>query len=134
MQELEANQVRAHLGQQLQRIESAGGKSLRVVSAGPALECDLVLVATGVAPNSRLAEKAGLRLGPEKAIDGDHALLTSCQDIYAAGDCAEAVHVVTKQKVMTVADFIQCDLAYAPPFSPVWDPLLTAANQLFKAL
>ena len=34
----------------------------------------------------------------------------------------------------TVADFIQCDLAYAPPFSPVWDPLLTAANQLFKAL
>jgi NADPH-dependent 2,4-dienoyl-CoA reductase/sulfur reductase-like enzyme len=35
---------------------------------------------------------------------------------------------------MTVADFIQCDLAYAPPFSPVWDPLLTAANQLIKAL
>jgi pyruvate/2-oxoglutarate dehydrogenase complex dihydrolipoamide dehydrogenase (E3) component len=35
---------------------------------------------------------------------------------------------------MTVADFIQCDLAYAPPFSPVWDPLLTAANQLYKAL
>jgi len=33
-----------------------------------------------------------------------------------------------------VADFIQCDLAYAPPFSPVWDPLLTAANQLFKVL
>jgi NADPH-dependent 2,4-dienoyl-CoA reductase/sulfur reductase-like enzyme len=99
MQEVEANQVRVHLGQQLQRIESAGGKSLRVVSAGPALECDLVLVATGVAPNSRLAEKAGLRLGPEKAIDVDRALLTSCQDIYAAGDCADAVHVVTKQKV-----------------------------------
>ena len=35
---------------------------------------------------------------------------------------------------MGVEDFIQCDLAYAPPFSPVWDPLLTAANQLFKAL
>jgi NADPH-dependent 2,4-dienoyl-CoA reductase/sulfur reductase-like enzyme len=35
---------------------------------------------------------------------------------------------------MTVADFIQCDLAYAPPFGPVWDPLLTAANQLFKTL
>jgi CoA-dependent NAD(P)H sulfur oxidoreductase len=35
---------------------------------------------------------------------------------------------------MTVADFAQCDLAYAPPFSPVWDPVLTAANQLMKQL
>jgi len=33
---------------------------------------------------------------------------------------------------MTVAEFFQCDLAYAPPFSPVWDPLLTAANQILK--
>jgi NADPH-dependent 2,4-dienoyl-CoA reductase/sulfur reductase-like enzyme len=33
---------------------------------------------------------------------------------------------------MTVAQFSQCDLAYAPPFSPVWDPLLTAATQLLK--
>jgi len=35
---------------------------------------------------------------------------------------------------MTVADFTQMDLAYAPPFGPVWDPLLTAANQLVKKI
>ena len=35
---------------------------------------------------------------------------------------------------MTVEQFSQCDLAYAPPFGPVWDPLLVAANQLVKAL
>jgi hypothetical protein len=35
---------------------------------------------------------------------------------------------------MTVAQFVQCDLAYAPPFGGVWDPLLTAANQLMKKL
>ena len=35
---------------------------------------------------------------------------------------------------MTVAEFAQCDMAYAPPFSPVWDPLLTAGNQLLKKL
>jgi NADPH-dependent 2,4-dienoyl-CoA reductase/sulfur reductase-like enzyme len=35
---------------------------------------------------------------------------------------------------MTVEEFFQCDFAYAPPFSPVWDPLLTAANQLLKQL
>jgi len=26
------------------------------------------------------------------------------------------------------------DLAYSPPFSPVWDPLLIAAQQLAKQL
>lgn len=35
---------------------------------------------------------------------------------------------------MTVADFSQSDLAYAPPFGPTWDPLLVAANQLLKKL
>jgi NADPH-dependent 2,4-dienoyl-CoA reductase/sulfur reductase-like enzyme len=35
---------------------------------------------------------------------------------------------------MTVADFEQLDLAYAPPFAPVWDPLLIAAQQLIKLL
>ncbi len=35
---------------------------------------------------------------------------------------------------MSVERFAQSDLAYAPPFSPVWDPLLTAANLLLKKL
>ena len=35
---------------------------------------------------------------------------------------------------MSVGQFIQCDLAYAPPFGGVWDPLLVAANQLIKVL
>ena len=35
---------------------------------------------------------------------------------------------------MSVAEFSQSDLAYAPPFGPTWDPLLTAANQLAKKL
>ena len=35
---------------------------------------------------------------------------------------------------MTVETFSQTDLAYAPPFGPVWDPLLTTANQLLKKI
>ena len=35
---------------------------------------------------------------------------------------------------MTVEDFSQTDLSYAPPFGPTWDPCLTAANQLLKKL
>jgi len=33
---------------------------------------------------------------------------------------------------MTVDEFEQLDLAYSPPFAPVWDPLLIAAQQLGK--
>jgi NADPH-dependent 2,4-dienoyl-CoA reductase/sulfur reductase-like enzyme len=33
---------------------------------------------------------------------------------------------------LSVADLQGLDLAYAPPFAPVWDPLLVAANQLIK--
>lgn len=29
---------------------------------------------------------------------------------------------------MTVAQLRQLDLSYAPPFAPVWDPILVAAN------
>jgi CoA-dependent NAD(P)H sulfur oxidoreductase len=35
---------------------------------------------------------------------------------------------------MRVEDFERMDLAYSPPFSPVWDPLLIAAQQLGKEL
>ncbi|MFA5701141.1 MAG: FAD-dependent oxidoreductase [Desulfuromonas sp.] len=35
---------------------------------------------------------------------------------------------------MTAEDLIGLDLSYAPPFSPVWDPVQTAARQLIKKL
>ncbi len=216
-----------------------------------AVPVDMVLTAVGIVPNSEIAAAAGLDLGPAKSIAVDKSLRTSDPDIFAAGDCADAFHVVSGQRVwiplalranragwavgdnvtgrnvelpgivgsavfkcldmevartglsfaeatkagfepvegvvrsrsrahghpgnqtvyvhlvadkktgrllggsmvgkegaahrinslavalhagMTVAEFFQCDLAYAPPFSPVWDPLLTGANQLLKKL
>ena len=35
---------------------------------------------------------------------------------------------------MTVMDLIDLDLSYAPPFSPVWDPVQTAARKLVKEI
>ena len=35
---------------------------------------------------------------------------------------------------MRVEEFEQLDLAYAPPYTPVWDPLLICAQQLLKTL
>ncbi len=38
------------------------------------------------------------------------------------------------QTRMRVDEFEQLDLAYSPPFTPVWDPILIAAQQLMKEL
>jgi pyruvate/2-oxoglutarate dehydrogenase complex dihydrolipoamide dehydrogenase (E3) component len=35
---------------------------------------------------------------------------------------------------MRLDEFEQLDLAYAPPFAPVWDPLLIAAQQIRKLI
>jgi pyruvate/2-oxoglutarate dehydrogenase complex dihydrolipoamide dehydrogenase (E3) component len=35
---------------------------------------------------------------------------------------------------MTVEEITALDLAYAPPFSPVWDPILVAARQAAAAV
>jgi pyruvate/2-oxoglutarate dehydrogenase complex dihydrolipoamide dehydrogenase (E3) component len=35
---------------------------------------------------------------------------------------------------MTVEEMTSLDLAYAPPFSPVWDPILVAARQAASAV
>jgi NADPH-dependent 2,4-dienoyl-CoA reductase/sulfur reductase-like enzyme len=41
---------------------------------------------------------------------------------------------VALQAGMTARRFAEVETAYAPPFSPVWDPMLTAASELAKEL
>jgi hypothetical protein len=38
--------------------------------------------------------------------------------------------VATALRAMTVTELKHADLAYTPPFSPVWDQILTAAKIL----
>ena len=52
-----------------------------------ALECDTVLVATGIRPNVDLARVAGIHVG--RGIRVDDRMLTSDPRIYAIGECAE---------------------------------------------
>lgn len=55
----------------------------------------MVLIDTGVRPRTDLAEDAGIRLGETGAIATDAYRETNLPDVYAAGDCSEAEHVVT---------------------------------------
>ncbi len=54
---------------------------------GRILECDTLVLATGIQPNVELGFAAGLRIGLGIRVD-DH-LRTSDPDIYAVGECAE---------------------------------------------
>ena len=249
--EVEAGGAAMHPGHDIERIDSEGGLLRVRCSGGLVLDADLVVVAIGVKPNSGLAEDAGLSLGPAGAVAVDGLCRSSDPDIFSAGDCADAFHVVTGGRTwiplalranragwavadnvtggrvelagvagtavfkvfglqiartglgvreaeeagfdpaevmiestsrgyrhpggtpvhvqmvgdkrtgrllgaqlvgkesaahrvnaaavalhqkMTVEAFSQCDLGYAPPFGPTWDPLLIAANQLRKLL
>jgi Pyridine nucleotide-disulphide oxidoreductase, dimerisation domain./Pyridine nucleotide-disulphide oxidoreductase./Rhodanese-like domain. len=75
------------------------GTVKEVVTSKRTLPCDMVVLSIGVRPNTRLAVEAGIELGPTKAIAVDENMETNIKDIYAVGDCAENVNLITGQKV-----------------------------------
>ncbi len=75
------------------------GRVRRVITDKGDFEADLVLLAIGSRPNSSLAKEAGIGLGAGGAIEVDEFLRANTIDVYAAGDCAEAVQLVTGKKV-----------------------------------
>ncbi|MFP4625959.1 MAG: FAD-dependent oxidoreductase [Natronomonas sp.] len=56
---------------------------------------DLVIVGVGVRPNAELADDAGIEVGETGAISTDEYGRTNYEDVFAAGDCAEATNSVT---------------------------------------
>jgi NADPH-dependent 2,4-dienoyl-CoA reductase/sulfur reductase-like enzyme len=64
---------------------------------GATAEGDLVIVATGVTPNSELARDARIPLGHDRAIRVDRRMETERANVFAAGDCAETWHRVLQR-------------------------------------
>lgn len=84
---------------QLERHGVSFAPSVRVEAIEPERvaghPADLVLLALGVRPRVDLAAEAGVRLGRSGAIAADDRMRTNLSDVYAAGDCAEVIHLVT---------------------------------------
>ena len=95
--EVAANGVSIHAGHSPERIEP-DGNGVKLVCADLELSADMALVAIGVRPASELAVNASLDLSVAGSISVDRELRTSDNNIYGAGDCADAYHVVTGQK------------------------------------
>ncbi len=64
------------------------------------LPADLVILATGVTPETALAKEAGLELGLRGAIVVDEHMRTSNEDIYAVGDAVQVRHFVSGADVL----------------------------------
>ena len=80
-------------------FEGEEGVARRVITDRGSFDADLVLLAVGVRPNTELAQGAGVELGARGAIAVDEYLRTNVPEIFAAGDCAETLHLVTCKKV-----------------------------------
>ncbi|RME02214.1 MAG: NADH oxidase [Calditrichaeota bacterium] len=95
--ELKRHRVKVITGSKVIGIEGDGGNVAQTVILPneTRLSTDLVLLATGLRPNTRLAESLGLRVGSTGAIIVDWKMQTSLPNIYAAGDCVEVKNLVT---------------------------------------
>ena len=89
--------VTLYLNESLTGYEAANGKVSAVVTDQRTIPTDLVIVGLGTRPNSRLAADVGIVLGEKGAIRVNSRQQTSAQNIWAAGDCAESFHLISRR-------------------------------------
>jgi len=114
--ELEVNGVKVILGDGLEEVVTSSpssSHSYSTPSSSPKVRylelirttknkeiaADVVLLGTGVRPNSQIAKDAGIELGVYDAIKVDEHMRTNVPDIFAAGDCATARNYITNKDV-----------------------------------
>ena len=94
-QHMEARGVKVMTNTTATAFEGEGNQVKRVVTSQGVLPVDMVIMGIGVRPNVALAKQAGLEIGRTGAIKVDDHLRTSDPRIFAVGDCAENVDLVT---------------------------------------
>lgn len=94
---VKAEELLKNLGVEIlgsEKVEAfLGGEKVEKIklSSGRELPADMVILGIGAAANVKLAEDAGLELGPTKGIQVNRYMRTSDEDVFACGDCAEKV-------------------------------------------
>jgi nitrite reductase (NADH) large subunit len=79
--------IRVYLGSGIDRIDGERHVESIVLKDGRRIECDTVILATGIVPNIELAREARLSVG--RGIRVNDSMQTSNPHIYAVGECAE---------------------------------------------
>lgn len=84
---VEGFDIRVHLGESVQQIVGMYRPELVRLRSGSEIDCDTVVLATGIVPNVELARDARLAVG--RGITVDDRMQTSDPAIHAIGECAE---------------------------------------------
>jgi len=76
-------------------------KATGALVAGEKIPADLVVIATGVRPNVELAQKAGVAVRERGGIIANSRMETSVKGVYAVGDCADSINMLTQKPGLT---------------------------------
>jgi NADH oxidase (H2O2-forming) len=87
--------VKLHFNTEVEAFVGDGALTAVRTSAG-VLPADLAVICTHKQPNVTLATAAGLRSGSTGGLVVDERMSTSSPDVFAAGDCAELPHGLTR--------------------------------------
>jgi NADPH-dependent 2,4-dienoyl-CoA reductase/sulfur reductase-like enzyme len=91
--------VSLYLNESVTGFEVHNGRVNGVATGNRTLPADLVILGTGVRPNTALAKAAGIPLGEHGAIRVNMRMQTETEGVWAAGDCAESFHLVSRRPV-----------------------------------
>ena len=92
--------IHLHLGVAVEAVETgADGWIEAVVTAEGTIPADVAVLGTGTRPFSDLARDAGIPTGPSRGIVTDRRQRTPVEGVWAAGDCAETFHRVSRSPV-----------------------------------
>lgn len=89
---LKNEDIEIFLNQKINRIE---GKKIFLENKN--IDSDIIICATGVMPNIKLANDSGINIS-KFGIIVNKQMHTSAEDVYAAGDCTESTNLITGQK------------------------------------
>jgi NADPH-dependent 2,4-dienoyl-CoA reductase/sulfur reductase-like enzyme len=95
---LRDHNVEVYLGEAAEEILIQDDKVSGVRTGKRTLEADMVIMAVGVRPRSKLAQDAGLLVSASGGIVVNERMQTSDPDVYAAGDCVDIIHLVSGKR------------------------------------
>ena len=81
-------------------VANENGEISKVITQnGKEIETDLLVIATGIKPNTDFLKDTEINLAPNGAIKVGNTLMTSKVGVYAAGDCCEKYNLITNRYV-----------------------------------
>jgi NADPH-dependent 2,4-dienoyl-CoA reductase/sulfur reductase-like enzyme len=91
--------VRLRLEEGVEAFDVEEGRVRAVLTSRDAIPADLVILGLGTRPRSELAEAAGIPVGETKGVLTDQRMRTKVDGVWAAGDCVETFHRVSRRPV-----------------------------------